>query len=189
MVAFLLAVPTYWTYPEDRGGEEIFFDHPTPLNTPGTLRRTLESLVPLVEPGVVAVSVVAAPAAAVSSATSNSMPPLSTDMTGDGEADVIYRDNCWGLVALIDGEVRRLVAKRLLCPLVAFPAFHSRINQRHLDVRQCRHARQQVESLEDESDFAIPDMRQLAVIHGRHALSVEPVFPCRRAVETADDIH
>ena len=64
MVAFFLAVPTYWTHPEGRGGEEIFFDHPTPLNTPGTLRRTLESLVPLVEPGVVAVGVVAAPTVA-----------------------------------------------------------------------------------------------------------------------------
>ncbi|MEJ2226505.1 MAG: hypothetical protein P8X49_15375 [Syntrophobacterales bacterium] len=64
MVAFLLAVPTYWTHPEVCGEEEIFFDHPTPLNTQGTLRRTLESLVPLVEPGVVAVGVVAAPSAA-----------------------------------------------------------------------------------------------------------------------------
>ena len=59
MVSFLLAIPTYWTHPESRGAEHIFFDHPTPLNTPGTLRRTLESLIPLVEPGVV-VTVVAA---------------------------------------------------------------------------------------------------------------------------------
>ena len=64
MVAFLLAVPTYWTHPEGRGGEDVFFDHPTPLHTRGTLRRTLESLVPLVEPGVVAVGVVAAPTGA-----------------------------------------------------------------------------------------------------------------------------
>jgi hypothetical protein len=64
MVAFFLAVPTYWTHPEGRGGEEIFFDHPTPLNTPGTLRRTLESLAPLMESGAVAVGVVAAPTAA-----------------------------------------------------------------------------------------------------------------------------
>jgi len=63
MVAFLLAVPTYWTFQEGRGGVEIFFDHPTPLHTPGTLRRTLESLAPLVEPGAVAVGVVAAPTA------------------------------------------------------------------------------------------------------------------------------
>ncbi len=43
------------------GPEEIVFDHPTPLDTPGTLRRTLESLTPLVTRGAgVEVSVVAA---------------------------------------------------------------------------------------------------------------------------------
>jgi len=61
MVAFLLAVPTYWTHPEGRGPEEVFFDHPTPLHTPGTLRRTLDSLIPLVDSGV-SVAVVAATA-------------------------------------------------------------------------------------------------------------------------------
>jgi len=59
MVAFLLAVPTYWTHVDGRGREEIFFDHPTPLNTSGTLRRTLDSFIPLVDSGV-AVAVVAA---------------------------------------------------------------------------------------------------------------------------------
>jgi hypothetical protein len=59
MPTFLLAVPTYWTHPEDRGGEEVFFDHPTPLNTPGTLRRTLDSFIPLVD-SEVSVAVVAA---------------------------------------------------------------------------------------------------------------------------------
>lgn len=62
MVAFLLAVPTYWTHPEGRGREEVFFDHPTPLHTPGTLRRTLDSLIPLIDSGV-AVGLVAATAA------------------------------------------------------------------------------------------------------------------------------
>jgi hypothetical protein len=56
-----IAIPTYWTYPGGEGPEEIVFDHPTPLDTPGTLRRTLESLTPLAARGVeVEVSVVAA---------------------------------------------------------------------------------------------------------------------------------
>jgi len=39
-----IAVPTYWTYPTDTGGEETtVFDHPTPLDTEGTLGRTLAS--------------------------------------------------------------------------------------------------------------------------------------------------
>ena len=62
MVVFFLAIPTYWTHPEGKGGEDIIFDHPSPLNTPGTLRRTLESLIPLVNPEVT-VGVVAAAAA------------------------------------------------------------------------------------------------------------------------------
>ncbi len=59
MASFFLAIPTYWTHPEGRGREEVFFGHPTPLDTGGTLRRTLESLSPLVGPEVT-VGVVAA---------------------------------------------------------------------------------------------------------------------------------
>lgn len=59
MVAFFLGIPTYWTHPEVKGEEGVIFDHPTPLDHPGTLRRTLESLRPLVGPGIT-VGVVAA---------------------------------------------------------------------------------------------------------------------------------
>jgi hypothetical protein len=62
MASFVLAIPTYWTHPDGTGGEDLIFDHPSPLNTSGTLRRTLESLIPLVKPGVV-VAVAAAAAA------------------------------------------------------------------------------------------------------------------------------
>lgn len=62
MASFVIAIPTYWTHPEGTGGEDLIFDHPTPLNTSGTLRRTLDSLIPLVPSGVV-VAVVAAAAA------------------------------------------------------------------------------------------------------------------------------
>jgi hypothetical protein len=58
MTSFWMAIPTYWTYPGGEGPEDLVFDHPTPLDTPGTLRRTLESLIPIVsdrvEVGVVA---------------------------------------------------------------------------------------------------------------------------------------
>jgi hypothetical protein len=63
MRRYFAAIPTYWTYPGGDGPEEIVFDHPTPLDAPGTLRRTLESLTPLAAAGVgveVDVSVVAA---------------------------------------------------------------------------------------------------------------------------------
>jgi hypothetical protein len=59
MTGFWVAIPTYWTHPGERGPEDLIFDHPTPLDTPGTLRRTLESLIPLIIEGV-EVGVVAA---------------------------------------------------------------------------------------------------------------------------------
>jgi len=52
MRGYWVAIPTYWTFAGAQGREEVIYDHPTPLDTPGTLRRTLESLAPLVTPGV-----------------------------------------------------------------------------------------------------------------------------------------
>jgi len=61
MRSCLIAIPTYWTHPGGDGPEEIVFDHPTPLDAPGTLGRTLESLAPLAAQGAgIEVSVVAA---------------------------------------------------------------------------------------------------------------------------------
>jgi hypothetical protein len=61
MRGYFVAIPTYWTHPGGEGPEAVVFDHPTPLDTPGTLRRTLESLIPLASRGVaVEVGVVAA---------------------------------------------------------------------------------------------------------------------------------
>ncbi len=59
MHGFWVAIPTYWTYPEGAAAEDLVFDHPTPLDRPGTLRRTLESLSPFIHDGV-EVGVVAA---------------------------------------------------------------------------------------------------------------------------------
>ena len=68
MHGFWVAIPTYWTYPGGEGPEDLVFDHPTPLNTPGTLRRTLESLIPLVKAGVEVGVVAAATAPALDAA-------------------------------------------------------------------------------------------------------------------------
>jgi len=62
MRGYWVAIPTYWTFPGGEGPEEIVFDHPTPLDAPGTLRRTLESLMPLAAQGVEVVVVAAATA-------------------------------------------------------------------------------------------------------------------------------
>jgi hypothetical protein len=68
MRGYWVAIPTYWTYPGGGGPEVIVFDHPTPLDTPGTLRRTLESLTPLAARGAQVGVVVAATAPALEAA-------------------------------------------------------------------------------------------------------------------------
>jgi len=68
MRGYWVAIPTYWTFPGGEGPEEIVFDHPTPLDTPGTLRRTLESLMPLAAQGVEVVVVAATTAPALEAA-------------------------------------------------------------------------------------------------------------------------
>ncbi|MDD3580070.1 MAG: hypothetical protein PHW74_03495 [Desulfobacca sp.] len=60
---YCIAIPTFWTHPSGTGPGEIIYDHPTPLHTRGTLRRTLDSLSPLVSDAVqvVVVAAVTAP--------------------------------------------------------------------------------------------------------------------------------
>ncbi len=57
---FCLAIPTYWTFPGSAVQGDLFFDHPTPLDTEGTLRRCLDSLLPLTSPQVSMIVVAAA---------------------------------------------------------------------------------------------------------------------------------
>jgi len=68
MRGYWVAIPTYWTYPGGIGPEEIVFDHPTPLDAAGTLRRTLESLIPLAAQGAAVLVVAAAAAPALAAA-------------------------------------------------------------------------------------------------------------------------
>ncbi|MCK9375799.1 MAG: hypothetical protein M0P73_06595 [Syntrophobacterales bacterium] len=68
MRGYSVAIPTYWTYPDGVGPEEIVFDHPTPLDAAGTLRRTLESLSPLAAQGAEVAVVAAATAPALDAA-------------------------------------------------------------------------------------------------------------------------
>src|SRR5436190_336125 len=63
------------------------------------------------------------------------------------------------------------------------------IEQRQLDVVERRCARQQIETLEHETDFTVSYGRELILRHPRHVVAVEKVLPRRRAVETARDVH
>ena len=50
-------------------------------------------------------------------------------------------------------------------------------------------ARQQVEGLEDESDFLVADAGELVVVEFADELAVEPVLAFGWGVEAADEIH
>jgi hypothetical protein len=101
MTGFWVAIPTYWTYPGGEGPEDLVFDHPTPLDTPGTLRRTLESLIPLASPGVEVGVVAAATAPALEAAVEHRVrevigsPPLPYPVRLFGAAQLqILQDFC-----------------------------------------------------------------------------------------------
>ena len=65
---FCLAVPTYWTHPGGQGEEEVIYDHPTPLDADGTLRRFLASIQVVAASEVQVVVVAAATAATLQQA-------------------------------------------------------------------------------------------------------------------------
>jgi hypothetical protein len=101
MTGFWVAIPTYWTYPGGEGPEELVFDHPTPLDSPGTLRRTLESFIPLVTPGVEVGVVAAATAVSLEDAVESRVreviasPPLPFPVKLFGASQLkILRDFC-----------------------------------------------------------------------------------------------
>jgi hypothetical protein len=68
-------------------------------------------------------------------------------------------------------------------------ALHTRINQRQLDVVQSVGARQQIEGLEDETDLLVANSGELAVVHRRDELAVQPVFAVIGRIEAADHVH
>ncbi len=50
-------------------------------------------------------------------------------------------------------------------------------------------AGEQVEGLEDESDFLVADAREFVVVEFADELAVEPVFALGGRVEAADQVH
>lgn len=78
---FCLAVPTYWTYPGGLGEEEIIYDHPTPLDTDGTLVRLLASIPKLADADIQVVVVAAAAADSLQVAVDRRVGDLVTSFT------------------------------------------------------------------------------------------------------------
>jgi hypothetical protein len=63
------------------------------------------------------------------------------------------------------------------------------IEERQLDLRLRRGARQQVETLKDEADLAVADVSLRAFAELAHLLAANLVAAARGPVEQTDDIH
>jgi hypothetical protein len=66
---------------------------------------------------------------------------------------------------------------------------HAAVDQRQLYVLKGRQSRQQVEGLEDEPDFPVPDMRQIVVVHVADETPGDEILSRRRRVERSDHVH
>jgi hypothetical protein len=60
------------------------------------------------------------------------------------------------------------------------------IDQRQLDIVQSRRAWQQVESLEDETYFLIPDIGKLIIVKIADEAPSQPIAPGTRRIQAAD---
>src|ERR1017187_7452262 len=73
--------------------------------------------------------------------------------------------------------------------LQALAAGHSRVDQRQFHIVQRRGARQQVESLEDETDLPVADARQFIVAHLADQVPIDVVQTLGGGVEAPDEVH
>src|SRR4051812_10352769 len=77
---------------------------------------------------------------------------------------------------------------RGLVALFARPAEVS-VNERELDILDCRRAREQIEALKNEADLRVPDDGALVAIERRDVDAVELVRAVSGTVETPEDVH
>src|SRR5664280_167624 len=94
------------------------------------------------------------------------------------------------LVRVVMGAVRKAdVGERLLRPFTPLLLRDAGIDERQLDLGERARAGEQVERLEDEPDFPVPDASQVVVGHLLHGRSVELVDAARGRVEAPDQVH
>ena len=63
------------------------------------------------------------------------------------------------------------------------------VDERQLHVVQGSRAGQQVEGLENKTNFFVTDARQLVIIELAHELAVQPVLPLAGSIQASDQVH
>src|SRR5262245_20735819 len=79
--------------------------------------------------------------------------------------------------------------RRCRTPMPLFGRHWCAVQHWQLDVLQGARARQEIESLEDESDLPIANQRELALRQTRDVAAVELVDAARRPIETPGEMH
>ena len=93
-------------------------------------------------------------------------------------------------VRLVMHPVRQPHARqRVQRHLPPFLGTHAGIHQRQLHIPQRIRPRQQIEGLENEADFPVPDLRQLVVIHLADVRAVQFIQARRGRVQAAQQVH
>ena len=108
---------------------------------------------------------------------------------GDGDALLLAAGKLVGVMvgarAEADEFERAQGALLLLARLDAMAV----VKHRHLDVFQRRRAREQVETLEDEADFFVADIRQRIPVERGNVNAIEQIIAAARTVQRADHVH
>src|SRR5215217_2242782 len=109
------------------------------------------------------------------------------ERAGDRDALSLTARELVGLVSHTLSQVHGV--ERFLRHFMSLRRTNTTVNQRQLDIVQRSRAREQIERLENETDFLIANTSKLVVVHLRDVLAVEPVFTLARSIETADQVH
>src|SRR5262245_41177451 len=92
-----------------------------------------------------------------------------------------------GLVMHSIGKLHQL--QRLFSPFTSFLPRNTAINEGELDVMYSSRSGDKVESLKYKSDFLVPDMGKLIIIHFTDKSPIQPIFTFSGCVETTNQVH
>ena len=106
---------------------------------------------------------------------------------GDGHALSLSTGKFVGL--MLHAGFHAHSAERSPCTLHPFFGGDAGINQGEFDIVQRGRACQQVEGLEDESNFFVANAGEFVIVEFADLLPIQPVLALRRSIQTADQVH
>ena len=109
------------------------------------------------------------------------------ESAGDGDALALTTGELVGFV--VHARFQTDVGQRLLCALNSLSGGCAVVYERQFNVVQRGCAREQVEGLEDESDFLVADAGEFVVVELADELAVKPVLALGGSIKAANQVH